>query len=125
MEEALQVETEVLQGLPISLILFAIYLTEIFKPSEKELKGCMTTSFAGECRGPVTAGPVAKLCEQLERARLKAMEGEVSNPVIFDNVKGKKNVCTSRMKLKIKSMKSEVRTTVCWYTIDFNTEDTR
>lgn len=41
--EETSVDTGVLQGSPVSLILFAIYLRRVFKVVVKEVEGCMVT----------------------------------------------------------------------------------
>lgn len=43
------VEMGVLQGLPVSPILFAVYLYRIFKEVEEEVKGCMALWFSNDC----------------------------------------------------------------------------
>lgn len=43
------VETDVPQGSPISPILFAMYLSMVFKEVEKEVDGCVATSFTDDC----------------------------------------------------------------------------
>lgn len=47
--EAVEVEMEVPQGSPVLPILFAVYLSGIFKEVAEEVQGCMTTSFADGC----------------------------------------------------------------------------
>lgn len=47
--EAVEVETGVPQESPVSRILFAIYLSGIFKEVEEDVVGCMTTLFADDC----------------------------------------------------------------------------
>lgn len=59
--EAVEVETGVLQGLPVSLILFVIYLSGISTQVEKDVEGCMTTSFVGECGSLMIAESAAYL----------------------------------------------------------------
>lgn len=44
-----EVETGVPQDLSMSPILFAIYLSGVFKKVEKEIEGCIATSFADDC----------------------------------------------------------------------------
>lgn len=47
--KAVEVEMEVPQGSPVSLIPFAIYLKGIFKQVEEKVEGYMTTSFVNNC----------------------------------------------------------------------------
>lgn len=39
------VETVVLQGSPLSLVMFAIYLSRVFTEMDTKVEGCVTTSF--------------------------------------------------------------------------------
>lgn len=72
--EAVGVETGVPQRSPVSSILFAAYLREIFKEMEEEVEEYMTTSFADDFRWLVTVDLVAQLCERLEKAVEKAVK---------------------------------------------------
>lgn len=47
--EEVEVETGVPQGSPVSLILFVVYLSRIFKEVEKEVEGCTATLYADGC----------------------------------------------------------------------------
>lgn len=64
--EAVEMEMGVPQGLPTLHILFAIYVSEVFKQVEQEVEGSMATSFTDNCGWLVTADSVGQLCEQLE-----------------------------------------------------------
>lgn len=44
------VEIEVPEESPVSLILFAIYMSGVFREIEKEVEGCTPTSFEDDCR---------------------------------------------------------------------------
>lgn len=47
--EEMTVETKVPQRSPVSLILFAIYLSGVFREVEKKVEGYMTKLFADNC----------------------------------------------------------------------------
>lgn len=49
--ETVEVEMGVPQSSPVLLILFAIYLSCIFKEMEIEVEECIGTPFADDCRG--------------------------------------------------------------------------
>lgn len=70
--EAVVVETEVPRGLPVSHILFAIYLSGIFKEAEEEVEGYMSTSFADDSRWLEMRDSEAQLRKRLEKSRRKA-----------------------------------------------------
>lgn len=72
--DAPEVKTGAPQGFPGSPILFAAYLSRIFKEVETEMEGCMATLFADNCGWLVGVNPLPQLYERLEKARIKVVE---------------------------------------------------
>lgn len=68
------VETLVPQESPVLVILFAIYLSRVFKDVEAEVEGYMATSFAEDWYQSLTKDSVEELYKRLERARIRSVE---------------------------------------------------
>lgn len=86
-----EVKKRISQGLLVSAILFAIYISGIFKEVEEKVEIWMTTSFADDCACLMAADSVTKLCMRLKRAGLKPVEWRDGNHFTFDNSKDKMN----------------------------------
>lgn len=89
-------DARVLQGSSVSLIMFVIYLSGIFKKVEEEIEECIATLFADYYGWLVTADSVAQLCERLEREGEKPVEWGKDSQVEFDNVKDETIVFTGK-----------------------------
>lgn len=72
--EETAVDTGISQGLPVSPIIFAIYLSGVSKEVEKEIGGCMATSFVEDCVWLVETDWVEQFCERLASVVIKAVE---------------------------------------------------
>lgn len=60
-------------------ILFAVYLSGIFKDVEKEVEGCIATSFADDSVSLVMAHSKTQLCGRLDKAGTKVVEWRERN----------------------------------------------
>lgn len=69
-----EVETGVRQGPLVSSVLFAIYLSNIFREVEKVVEGSTAASFADNCEWLVTTELVEQLCQRLESLGIKRVE---------------------------------------------------
>lgn len=115
------VETGVLQESLVSPVLFASYLSEVFRELERELEACMDTSFTDHCRWLVLVGLVEQLCERLETAGIGALEWGERNHMAFDNCKDGIIAFTLRGKPDHRRKLTDPRLNVRGYSLDFNT----
>lgn len=81
------VDAGVSQRSPKSLMLFIVYLSQVFKEVEKAVEGYMATSFVDKCEWLVEADLEERLYKRLARAGINAAEWEDRNHVTFDNFK--------------------------------------
>ena len=118
-----QITSGIPQGSPVSPILFAIYLSGIFKAVEEAIPGCQATSFADDCGFLVEAPNVKDLAKLVEETGNKAIEWGEDKGLQFDNAKTEVLALTRRRKQmpQISQMEMVIKS----HTIKFNKEATR
>jgi len=113
------------QGSPVSPILFAIYLSGVFKAIESEVPEARALSFADDI-GIVTSGSsVRQICDRLQKAAGAAEAWGHTNATQFDIVKTEAVLFTRKQGRRRRELVQEAHITVGGHRISFNQEATR
>lgn len=83
-------------------MLFALYLSRVFKEVEQQVEGCVAMSFADDCGWLMVMDSVEQLCGWLEREEIRAVEWVERNHVALDNFKDEIIAFTRRQKPDLK-----------------------
>ena len=84
-----KVESGISQGLPVSLILFFIYINGVFFIIEKQLPHVICMSFIDDLGFLIADRSINKIAKTLEKVRRIALKWGANNAVIYNTSKTK------------------------------------
>lgn len=98
--DEVKIEISLRQGSLVSLILFAIYLSGVFKFVEENTNRCLATSFADDCGSLAEASNTPQLVRGIKWAENLAVGWGIDNHLQFDYGKTETVLTTKRRKIK-------------------------
>jgi hypothetical protein len=109
--DSMDVETGVLQGSPVSPVIFVIYLSGLFGEVEKEEEECESEgiSFVDDVAWVVEGGDVGECTQRLERCAAGAQKWGKENACQFHMETTEAILFTQRRKHKEPKMKAKIR----------------
>jgi Reverse transcriptase (RNA-dependent DNA polymerase) len=109
------IKSGVPQGSPVSPILFAVYLSGIFRDIEEAVPGVRALSFADDIGLVASGTSVDQACELLQQAGQAAIAWGQANAVQFDEKKTEAALFTRKRGRQLKDQIERARVVVGWY----------
>lgn len=112
------------QGLPVSPILFTIYLSGVFDMIERSVTGVQSLSFADDVGLPASGHSVKEVCDKLQKAGKVAIEWGHDNVVQFDTGKTESVLLTRKRGQELKDQIQQAQVEIDGHGVPFNPEAT-